>query len=87
MDTRHEIGFAQTVLGQLCRGNSGDCTSGRVRQDVFTGLAIEVDRFVYFIEIEIGTQPGHLQRAVAAGIDASGFVVVPEDGGHRRFLN
>jgi hypothetical protein len=58
-----------------------------MRQDVVTGLAIKVDRFVYFIEIEVGANPRHLQRAVATGVDASGFIVVPEDRGHGLFLN
>ncbi|MNH90518.1 hypothetical protein D3C73_430600 [compost metagenome] len=87
MHPGHEIGFAQTEFCQLARGNAGDRTGRRVRQDVVTGLAIEVDRLVYFIEIEVSTQPRHLQWAIATGVDARRFIVVPEDGGHRRFLN
>ena len=56
-------------------------------QDVFTGLAVKVDRLVYFIEIEVSANPRHLEWAVATGVDASGFIVVPEDRGHGLFLN
>ncbi|MNI35139.1 hypothetical protein D3C73_891500 [compost metagenome] len=87
MHPGHEVGLAQTVFGQLPRRDTGDRARCRMRQDVITGLAIEVDRFVYDIEIEVGTQPCHLQRTVATGVDASGFIVVPEDGGHGLFLN
>ncbi|MNS95078.1 hypothetical protein D3C72_1293210 [compost metagenome] len=87
MHPGHEIGFAQAVLLQLPGGDSRDRAGGRMRQDVVTGLAVKIDRLVDFIEIEVGAQAGHLQRTVATGIDASGFVVVPEDGGHGRFLN
>ncbi|MNH33393.1 hypothetical protein D3C79_939030 [compost metagenome] len=87
MHPGHEIGFAQAVLLQLPGGDSRDRAGGRMRQDVVTGLAVKIDRFVDFIEIEVGAQAGHLQRTVTTGIDASGFVVVPENGGHGRFLN
>ncbi|MNL23311.1 hypothetical protein D3C87_1446950 [compost metagenome] len=87
MNPRHEIGFTQTLLGQTTGRNTGDRARRRMRQDVVTGLAIEVDRLVYFIEIEVSTQPRHLQWAIATGVDARRFIVVPEDGGHRRFLN
>jgi hypothetical protein len=50
-----------------------------MRQDVITGQAVKIDRFVYFIEIEVGANPRDLQRSVATGVDASGFIVVPED--------
>ena len=58
-----------------------------MRQDVITGLAVKIDRLVYFIEFEVSANARHLQRTVATGIDASGFIVVPEDGGHGLFLN
>ncbi|MNT96426.1 hypothetical protein D3C72_2385080 [compost metagenome] len=58
-----------------------------MRQDVVAGPAKEVDRIVDFIELEVSTQPRHLQGAVATGIDARRFVVVPEDGSHGLFLN
>ncbi|MMZ70534.1 hypothetical protein D1872_335970 [compost metagenome] len=58
-----------------------------MRQDVFAGLPIEVDRLVDLVERMVGANSGHLQWAVVSRIDASGFVVVPENGGHGRFLN
>ncbi|MOA22132.1 hypothetical protein D3C78_1426720 [compost metagenome] len=87
MNPGHEIGFTQPLTGQPARGNPGDHARRRVRQDVVAGLAIEVDRLIDLIEVEIGSNTGHLQRSVAARCDASGFVVVPEDGGHGLFLN
>ncbi len=39
-----------------------------MRQDVVTGLAVKIDRLVYFIEIEVGANPRHLQRTVATGL-------------------
>ncbi|MNF83404.1 hypothetical protein D3C84_657280 [compost metagenome] len=83
----HEIGFAQTVFGQLARRDASDRAGRWMRQDVFTGLAIKIDRLVYDIEIKVSAQPRHLQRTVATRVDAGGFVVVPEDGGHGLFLN
>jgi hypothetical protein len=68
MHPGHEVGFAQAVLGQLTRGYAGDRAGRRMRQDVVTGLAIEIDRLVDFIEIEVGTQSRHLQWAIAAGL-------------------
>ncbi|MNO07619.1 hypothetical protein D3C81_2298960 [compost metagenome] len=50
-----------------------------MRQDVFAGLTIEVDRLVDLVERMVGANSGHLQWAVVSRIDASGFVVVPED--------
>ena len=87
MHPGHEVSFTQAVLGQLTRGNAGDRAGRRMRQDVVTGLTIEIDRLVYFIEIEVGTQSRHLQWAIATGVDARRFIVVPEDGGHGLFLN
>ncbi|MNP59673.1 hypothetical protein D3C76_1546870 [compost metagenome] len=87
MHPGHEVGFAQPVLGQLGGRDAGDCASRGMRQDVVAGPAKEIDRLVDFIELEVSTQPRHLQRAVATGIDTRRFVVVPEDGGHGLFLN
>ncbi|MNY52990.1 hypothetical protein D3C86_1887110 [compost metagenome] len=87
MHPGHEIGFAQALPGQLGRRDTGDRARRRMRQDVITGLTVKIDRRVYFIELKVGANPRHLQRTVATGIDASGFIVVPEDGGHGLFLN
>jgi hypothetical protein len=87
MHPGHEIGFAQALPGQLTWRYSSDGAGRWMRQDVITGLAVKIDRFVYFIEIEVGANPRDLQRSVATGVDASGFIVVPEDRGHGLFLN
>ena len=79
MHASHEISFAQALFGELAGGDAGDRTGRRMRQDVFAGLAVEIDRLVDFVERMVSTNPGHLQRTVVARIDASGFVVVPED--------
>ena len=74
-----EFGLTQALLGQPARGDAGDQARRRMGQDVLAGLAIEIDRLVDFVERVVSANPGHLQRTVVARIDASGFVVVPED--------
>src|SRR5690606_27077820 len=50
-----------------------------MRQDIFAEPAIEIQRLTNQIQLLVGAQTGHLQRPVAAWIDAGCFVVVPED--------
>jgi hypothetical protein len=59
-----------------------------MRQDVITGLAVEVHRLGYFVELIIGADSRYLEWAIISRIDSGGFVVVPEDAGaHGRILN
>ncbi|MNZ62535.1 hypothetical protein D3C78_806600 [compost metagenome] len=88
MHPGHELGFAQTLAGQLGRGDTGDQASSRVWQDVVTGLAVEIDRGFDLVEIKIGAHTGDLQGPVISRIDTGGFVVVPENAGaHGVVLN
>ncbi|MNM96172.1 hypothetical protein D3C81_1086400 [compost metagenome] len=88
MHPGHEFGFAQTLAGQLLRGNAGDQAGLGVGQDVVAGLAIEVDRRLDLVEVKVGAHPGDLQGPVVARVDAGGFVVVPENAGaHGVVLN
>ena len=77
----HEFGFAQAALFQASRGNAGDQAGGRVRQDVVTGPAIEVQRLTDLVKCFVRANASHLQWAVTARVDAGGFIVVPEDAG------
>jgi hypothetical protein len=55
-------------------------------QNIVAGLAIEIDRRTDLIELEVRTDTGYLEGAITAWIDAGGFIVVPENGGHGLFL-
>ncbi|MNF37685.1 hypothetical protein D3C84_186130 [compost metagenome] len=81
MDAGHELGFAHSLFSQARRCDSGNQAGCRVWQDIVAGLAIEIDRFLDFVQFEIGANSCDLQGAVAARIDTGGFVVVPENTG------
>ncbi len=83
MHPSHELGFAQALLRQQLRRDACHQAGRRVRQDVVRRSAIKADWFVDFVEVEVSAQAGHLQRPIAARVDAGGFIVVPENaGGH-----
>jgi hypothetical protein len=47
-------------------------------QDVIAWLTVDIKWLGDFVERLVGANPGHLQRTVAARVNAGGFVVVPK---------
>ena len=50
-----------------------------MRQDIVTGLAVDIQWLINFIKVFIGTNPRYLQWPVAARVNTRGFVVVPKE--------
>ncbi len=87
MQQMDELGFAQPLAGERLGCDPGHQASGRMRQDVVTETAVDVQGLANLFQRLVGADAGDLQRPIAARGDASGFEVIPEDAGrHGRFL-
>jgi hypothetical protein len=55
-------------------------------QDIVAEMAIQIDRRANLVEVDVGANTGDLEGAIAARVDAGGFIVVPKKSGHGLFL-
>ncbi len=79
VQTLDEVPLAQPQALQGGGQDTGDQAGCRMGQDVLAQLAMQIERCFDFVEVQIGTHPGHLQRTIPPWIDARGLEVVPED--------